>query len=168
MPFRNKLIIVLITSLGLFGFAIKHPFYLGICYFKYNTAGKTIETSVKLFVNDFEESLRKTYQQKVDLINGKNEKEINSLIQDYLKKHLQLKVNNQLLDPVYLGYEIEKETVWMYLEYKQSSQIKQVEINNTLLYDFFSSQSHIIRLEFNNSEQSAKLSNPEKLFKASF
>lgn len=168
MPLRNKLIILLITSLGLFGFTIKHPFYLGICHFKHNAPEKTIEASVKLFVNDFEESLRKTYQQKVDLINGQNKKEINALIQDYLKKHLQLKVNNQLLEPVYLGYEIEKEAAWMYLEYKKVAQMKQVEISNTLLYDFFSTQTHIIRVEYNNSEQSGKLSNPEKSFKASF
>lgn len=165
---RNKLIILLITSLGLFGFTIKHPFYLGISHFKHNSAEKLVQTSVKLFVNDLEEALRKTYKQKTDLINGQNKKEISGLIEDYLKKHVQVKINNQVIAASFLGYEIEKEAAWMYLEFKPVNHIKQVEITNTLLYEFFPSQTHIIRFEYNNDEKSGKLSNPEKSFKITF
>jgi hypothetical protein len=165
MPLRIKLIILVITSLSLFGFKVKHPFYLGVCHFKHNTAENNLEASVKLFANDFEDALKKTFKKPVDVLNGVKNKEVNSFIEQYVKQHLNVKVNALKLECTYLGYEIEKEVVWIYLEYKAVKHIKSVEITNSLLYDFFPGQTHIIRLDCNNTERSSKISMPDKTVK---
>jgi len=162
MPIRIKLFMLVITSLSLFGFKVFHPFYLGICHFKHNVPENTLDASIKLFVNDFEEALRKTNKKQVDLINGVNKKEINQFIENYIKTNLQLKINQQNIGATYLGFEIEKEIIWIYLEYKSINQIKSFEMTNTLLYDYFPGQTHIIRLDCNNTERSFKITNPEK------
>jgi hypothetical protein len=164
---RNKLIIAILTSVLFTGFAM-HPFYLGIVHLKYNSKSQSIETSVKLFVNDFEEALKKTNNKPVDLINGKNKEELNKLIDSYLKTHLTCNVNGKAAVYTFIGYELEKDVAWIYIEYKNIKSIKTVDIECSLLYDHFKQQTNIIRAEVNGNEQNTKLNCPEKLAKFSF
>lgn len=146
-----------------------HPFYLGVTHFKHNSKTKALETSVKLFTNDFETSLKKLNNNAtVDLINGSNKEELNKLINTYLQQHLSIKVNSKAINFDYIGFEIEKEVTWVYIEYKKVKSIKTLDVENTLLYDSFDKQTNIIRLETAAGEQNNKISFPEKTVKFSF
>jgi len=140
----------------------KHPFYLGVTDIKYNAKEKTLQSSVKLFTNDLEEALGKLYKQKVDLINGQDKEKLNSLLSDYLKSRLIVKVNGKLQLFTFLGFEHEADAVWMYLEFKNCPTPKKVEVSNSLLYDFVKTQTNIVHCEVNGNKKSAKVSNPEK------
>jgi len=78
---------------------------------------------------------------------------------------LHLKLNGKTLAFDYLGFEIEKDVTWVYVEYKQVKSIKSVEIENTLLYDSFNKQCNIVRLETAAGEQNSKVTCPEKIVK---
>lgn len=145
-----------------------HPFYLGVTHFKLNAKTAKLETSVKLFVNDFETALKKfNNNTKVDLINGSNKDEISALINKYLQQHLNIKVNGKTTAFDYIGFEIEKDVAWIYVEYKNVKSIKTLDVENTLLYDSFDKQTNIIRLETAAGEQNTKVSFPEKSAKFS-
>ncbi len=157
---------VVIISLA-FILCAAHPFYLGVTHFKLNSKSNTLETSVKLFTNDFEASLKKLNGKTVDLINGSNKEEINKLINKYLQAHLIIKVNGKNAAFDYIGFEIEKDVTWIYIEYKKIKSLKSLDIENTLLYDSFDKQTNIIRVETAAGEQSSKISCPEKIAKFS-
>lgn len=164
--------IKVLNSIGitflLFTLVAFHPFYLGVTQFKLNAKTRTLETSVKLFTNDFETALKKLNDNKaVDLINGSNKEEINKLINKYLQQHLNIKLNGKSATFDYLGFEIEKDVTWVYVEYKKVKSIKTLDIENSLLYDSFDQQTNIIRLETAAGEQNSKLSFPEKTVKFS-
>jgi hypothetical protein len=158
---------VIIISLA-FILCAAHPFYLGVTHFKLNSKSNTLETSVKLFTNDFETSLKKLNGKTVDLINGSNKEEINKLINKYLQAHLIIKVNEKNAAFDYIGYEIEKDVTWIYVEYKKIKSLKSLSIENTLLYDSFDKQTNIIRVETTAGEQNSKISFPEKSVKFAF
>ncbi len=160
----NSLIIAFLA----FTLSAFHPFYLGVTHFKLNTKTNTLETSVKLFTNDFEASLKKLNGKTVDLINGSNKEEINKLINKYLQTHLIIKVNGKNAAFDYIGFEIEKDVTWIYIEYKKVKSLKTLDIENTLLYDSFDKQTNIIRIETAAGEQNSKISCPEKTAKFSF
>lgn len=158
---------VIIISLA-FILCSAHPFYLGVTHFKLNSKSNTLETSVKLFTNDFEACLKKLNGKTVDLINGSNKEEINKLINKYLQAHLIIKVNGKAAAFDYIGFEIEKDVTWVYIEYKKIKSLKSLDIENTLLYDSFDKQTNIIRVETAAGEQNSKISCPEKTAKFSF
>lgn len=163
-----KVLNTLIIAAFVFVLWAAHPFYLGVTHFKHNSKTNILETSVKLFTNDLETSLKKfNNNNTVDLINGSNKDELNKLINNYLKQHLSVKVNNKPLFFDYIGYEIEKEATWVYIEYKKVKSIKTLEVENTLLYDSFDKQTNIVRLETAAGEQNSKLNYPEKTIKFS-
>jgi hypothetical protein len=145
-----------------------HPFYLGVTHFKLNAKTNALETSVKLFTNDLETALKKfNNNSTVDLVNGSNKEELNKLINRYLQQHLNIKVDGKTATFDYIGYEIEKDVTWIYIEYKKIKSIKTLDVENTLLYDSFDKQTNIIRLETAAGEQNSKISYPEKTVKFS-
>ncbi|MBL7917307.1 MAG: hypothetical protein JNM96_02850 [Bacteroidia bacterium] len=163
MGLRIKTLFLLLTSVALFAFTLKHPFYLGVTQIKHNSSNNNLEVSVKLFVNDLEDALKKINKKQIDLLNGKDSTYLNQVINQYLLSHLKLKANTKLLQQKYLGYEIEKDVIWIYAEYKSEKIIGTLQIENTLLYDYLAQQTNIMRFEYGGKEHHAKLNNPEKL-----
>jgi hypothetical protein len=139
-----------------------HPFYMGITDFKYNKKQNVLEGSVKLFTNDFESALKKNNAKSVDLINGKQKDSLNKWVKSYLAKNLLLKINGKAVQPEFLGFETEKDATYCYIELVNCGEIKQFNLQNSLLYDFTKSQMNIVHVEVNGQSKSAKLLNPEK------
>jgi hypothetical protein len=154
---------VLIFSFLIFLCSFKHPFYLSVTDLKYNVKEKAMQGSVKLFINDLEDALKKINKQTVDLINPKDTSKITAMLYDYLKKRLTIKVNNQLINYSLIGFEKEEAAIWIYIELKNCPDPKKIIVENSLLYDFLKEQTNIIHCEVKGEKQSLKLNYPEKL-----
>lgn len=158
---RQPIIFFMLAVLAFVIFSFKHPFYLGVTDLKYNVKDKSLQGTVKLFTNDLEEALKKAYNVKADLINGTDKASLTTILGDYLKKNLKIKVNDKAISLAILGFEQESEAVWMYVE-AGSPQPKKVELENTLLYETIKSQINIVHCEVNGVQKSYKVTNPEK------
>ena len=145
-------------------FSFKHPFYLGVTELTYNAKQKSVQCAVKLFTNDLEATLKKIHHRPVDLINVKDTGSTEKMLQAYLQKRLIMKVNGELKPFVFVGFEREEEAMWMYLEYNNCDFPKKVEIQNTLLFDFISTQTNIVHVDVMGIKKSLKSSNPDKDF----
>lgn len=145
-----------------FLFAFKHPFYLGVVDLKYNAAEKSIQGSVKLFTNDFENALKNNSKQKVDLINTKDKETTTKIIINYLTKHFTLQLNGEAKSYSIIGFEREQEAVYTYIEFKNCAAPKTIDIQNSLLYDLFKEQMNIVHFELNGTKKSVKVNNPDK------
>src|ERR1044072_133425 len=150
-----------IAPLGLLLFfaAFKHPFYLGVVDLKYNPKEKALQGSVKLFTNDFEGALKQVHKKSIDLIHPADRSSTQKLLDDYLKQHLNITVNGKKKQIELLGFEQEQEATWMYIEIKDCPQPKNIQFENSLLYDFLKDQSNIMNLEVNREENIVKLNN---------
>jgi hypothetical protein len=68
----------------------------------------------------------------------------------------------------FVGYEIEEDVAWCYLEVQNINAVNKIEIVNQLLYRDFKSQSNIMHLKVNNIKKSTKLDNPKRTASFSF
>lgn len=161
----RKVLVFIIIILSL---AFSHPFYLGVVDLKYNAKDQALQGSVKLFTNDFEAALKKIHKRPIDLINPKDKEATTKLLFEYLKEHLKLKVNNKIDNYKLIGFEHEAEAIWMYIEFEKCELPKNIEIDNTLLYDHLKEQINIVHIEINDSKKSLKATNPEKILKFDF
>jgi hypothetical protein len=139
-----------------------HPFFVSVTEINHNANQATVEISCKLFIDDFENTLKDQYKSKVDLSEPKDRKQLEKLIFDYMQKHLQLKINGKAAALSFVGFETESESAWCYLEIKQVPQIKSLTISNDLLYESHSTQINIIHALVGGERKSTKLVNPEK------
>ena len=141
--------------------SLKHPFYVSVIDLKYNTEQKTVQISVRLFTNDLEDALTKLNTKTIDLINPKSAADSDSLLLNYIKQRLSITLNAKPQGLKYIGYEREEESIWAYLEIKQTNAPKTLVIDTKLLYDFLPQQINIVHTEINGVKKSGKVTNPD-------
>ena len=138
----------------------KHPFYVSVTEVEYKSGSKEIGIVCKVFPDDLEETLRLYSQKKFD-VSRNDDKELNINIELYFKKHLSLKVNGKPRDIVYLGYGNIKESTYIYFNIPNISNVKSIELNTNLMYEYQPEQANIIHLSIDKKRESLKLISPE-------
>ena len=137
-----------------------HPFYVSVTQIEQNQQTKTIQVSVRIFFDDFENALAKKYKTDVDILKPADHKKTDRLIADYIAEHLKIKANNKLLVLKYVGYEIEEEAAWCYFETDKQEQVQSFTIVNNILYEQHPTQINMIHAIVRGKRKSSKLDNP--------
>ncbi|MCX6208761.1 MAG: hypothetical protein NTZ59_04500 [Bacteroidetes bacterium] len=140
--------------------SLLHPFFVSVVDIKHNVKDKNVEISVRVFTDDLESTLKKNYKQNVDLANGSAKADVNKVVSNYIQSKLHLAINDKPQALKYIGYEIQKESVWIYVEVANITAIKKLNVNCNLLYEFQEKQSNIINATANGVEKNYKLENP--------
>ncbi|WP_257666592.1 DUF6702 family protein [Parapedobacter tibetensis] len=142
---------------------IFHPFYVSIAAVDYNEKAQSVEVSCRIFYDDLEDALKAGGGKRVDLINptAADKRAMDSLLAGYLLKHFRLAVNGEQVNLRYLGYEIEDDVAWCYLEANNIRHIANITIDNRILFGQFPKQSNIMHITANGKRKSAKLDNPK-------
>ena len=148
--------------------SIFHPFYISMTEMNYNQRDKQIEISVRIFTNDFEKTLRKNCHCKIDLQEGKEKKAMETQVNAYILRHLQIKIDGQPENPVFSGFQQEEESTWSYFVIKNIAQVKKMEIDNSLLYDYTNEQINMLHVKANGKEQTDKLDFPQKIYSINY
>ena len=143
-----------------------HPIFVTVTEIEHNAIEKTLEISCKIFVDDFEKSLRKKYNTKIDLQDAKLKAEMSHLINDYLQKHLSISADGKKASLQFLGFELQEEAVICYFEAKNIAKLGKIELINNILYEENAQQMGIIHVLVNGVRKSSRLNNPDE--KATF
>jgi hypothetical protein len=139
-----------------------HPFYVTVTEIEYSTKNKELGLSLKTFPDDLEETIRIYSGKKIDL-SSKNNTQINQLISTYLQQHLTIEINKNKKQLNYLGYEIDKEAVWVYFNIPKINSIKELKVVSDVMYEYKPEQTNIVHINVNGSSKSYKLNAPNKV-----
>lgn len=147
-------------------FSFFHPFYVSVTEVNHNAKNKSLEISSKIFFDDLENGIENENHVRFDIVKPVDKAKVNALIANYIKKHLQIKIDGKLLTMNYLGYEIQEDAAWCYFEIPKVVKVSNIEINNNILYKLHSEQINMLNVTVNGKRQSTKLDAPSS--KASF
>lgn len=145
-----------------------HPFYVGVTEIQHNKEEKSLEISIKLFIDDFERALTDQYKTAVDLSKPKDPMQTEAWVFQYIQNNFQLKVDGKPVQLEFVGYEKEREAAWCYVQVKGINSVQKLELTNTLLYNVLNQQIHLIHMNANNQRKSGKIMFPERQFAADF
>ncbi len=137
--------------------SLLHPFYISLTELRFNPTSKKVEVSQKIFWDDLEVGLSKETGGPVDFLNPKDKSKLEAQIKAYLLKHTQVWVNSKLVPLNYLGYEVEEDAAWFYLESTATALPKSVEVQNTLLLRDFEGQQNIVHVYVNSKSPKSLL-----------
>ena len=143
-------------------FTLVHPFYVSVTEIRHNAAQQELEVSCRIFADDLEAALRAANKTTVDIMHPANRKAVDGFINNYLQQHLHIMVDGKPVTLKYLGYQIEEEAAWCFLEAKQVPSVKKVHITNDILYSQHESQINMMHVIVKEERKSTKLDNPEK------
>ena len=145
-----------------------HPFFVSVTQIEHNEKDKTLEISVRIYTDDLEKTLKPYSKSKVDIIKPADKEAINKLLFAYMQAHLKLVVNGKPVQLEYVGYEIQSESTWTYLQVSNINSVKEIGVNTNLLYDFTKEETNIIEVKANNKKSSYKLDYPSSSTTFSF
>lgn len=147
-------ILLLGLLLSLFAFNTVHKFYVSVTKIEYIKEKESVQIITRIFVDDLEKLLRQRYDENITLEASKEEQKIDFYIEKYLKEKIQIKINNNPENFIFLGKEYEEDIVYCYLEINNIQAINSFEITNQILFDLFEEQQNIVRTKINSKNKS--------------
>ncbi len=138
-----------------------HPIFVSVTEIEHNTKDNTVEVSCKLFANDFEKALRNQFNVTIDLLQPKDRKALDQLVNKYLQLHLKLWVENTPVSMKYIGYEVVEEAIISYFQVDNIASIKNITVQDNILYEMSPEQISLIHIMVGGNRKSTKLSNPD-------
>lgn len=140
-----------------------HPLYVSVTEINHHLADKNLEISCKIFTDDFEKTLANIYHTKVDLSAPANKPLADKMVKEYIKSHLQLKLDGKPVTLEYIGFEKENEAVWSYFQVSNTAVApKKIEVVNSILYESYDKQMNLMHVSVNGNRKSTRLNYPDK------
>lgn len=141
--------------------AALHPFYVSMTEIVHRPKEKQLEISVRIFTDDLEKGVAKQCNCKVDLLDPKKHNQMEVVLEKYLDKVLEIKVNGATVSPIWLGFEKEEESTWSYLEVKDVASVSSLEVENRILHQTQPKQVNLVRFKKEGVDQTRQLPFPE-------
>ena len=149
-------------------YAPVHPLHVSTTEMNFNSKEKSVEVSCRIFTDDFERILAKSYQTKTDLSKAELHEAMDVLVKKYLTTNLKYFVNGKNLTANYIGFEIDHEATIIYLEIEQVPSLQRLTLTNSILHDLFDDQMNILHVENKGIRKSAKANYPSTLLEVRF
>ena len=153
---------MIFTVVALLAFStITHPIHLAVTEIAYSEKEKSLQVMHKIFVDDLElhieQKIKSAGQEiRLHLNTPKEHPMADSILQDYLSEHFQMKINGKSAKSVFIGKEYENGAVWIYAEYPNLPKPKQLDIRDNLLLDLYDDQNNLVNLEVSGKKGSLR------------
>lgn len=133
--------------------AALHKFYVSKTTILFNERTQQFEITCKFFTDDLESTLMQGRKELLHLGLENEAASTNSLIEDYVKNHFRIVMDNETIAYRFVGKEVESDLTYVYLEFFRVPQFHSMKIENTLLVDLFPEQQNIVDLTMNSTTQ---------------
>jgi hypothetical protein len=131
-----------------------HKYYVSVTQVEYVKEKKAVQITTRIFIDDFEKLLRERFDATITLASNKDEKQIDSYIETYIKSKLKISINGESVDYTFLGKEYDEDIVQCFIEIKNIENIQTFEITNQVLFDQFEEQKNVVRTYINSKHKS--------------
>ncbi|WP_036692720.1 DUF6702 family protein [Pedobacter glucosidilyticus] len=138
-----------------------HPYYVSVTDIRQNPESKTIQISTKIFFDDLEKAIKEESGQDINILKPADKAELEILLATYLQKHFYIVANGKTMPASFLGFEIEGDAAWCYLETEKVTKINKLEVFNDVLFKQHDGQVNILNVIAGDTRTSTKLDNPK-------
>jgi len=160
LSFLCLLLIMPMLALGV------HKHYISLTKVDFIKEKEVIQVTMKFFIDDIELALENRHGEAMELTTKEENKMADKFLEGYIRQKFTVWVNEEEKAYSYLGKEYENNEVFFYLELKNISDIKTIEVQNSMLFEEFEEQQNYIKLKIENVKKTfilVKANNKEKL-----
>ena len=146
-----------ISMISLGWMVLSHPFYISLTEIRQNPNSQRLEVATKIFWDDLEVGLASFHEQSIDFLNPEDSELLQEQVEEYLKKNVQIWIEGKEINWILLGYEIEEDAAWFYIESEPVKLENMIRIKNSVLIEDFSTQQNIVHVYKGNSRSPRSL-----------
>jgi hypothetical protein len=129
---------------------------------------KRLEIMMRVFVDDFETSVRQKFNQPELDILPLSEQERDKIISRYLNDHFKIWLDSKNQKTSYLGHEIDNDAFIFYIEVPNVKKWKNIQIHNDIIIHTYSDQSNLVHVTVQETVKSLRLTNNNPTDKLTF
>lgn len=133
-----------------------HKFYVSTTTLQISRDGNMVECTIKLFKDDLQLALKLFSGSDFSLAGKQADTAETQTLRAYLHGHVGLWYQGQYLDMEFLGYEVEQDMVWVYLECAARGK-GEYQVKNDCLMEVFDSQTNLVHFSGYGNMASALL-----------
>ena len=148
----------IILLIPLFAFTM-HKYYVSSTKIEYKKENGTLQITMRIFIDDLQETINNTYQNNFELAVSNEPKELDSLINNYTLKKFEVIVDEDKKTYSFLGKEYKNDEIYLYFEISNIKRINSIEVKNEMLMEIFPDQKNIIKLYINSIKKTFLLTN---------
>ena len=134
----------------------KHKFYLSLTDIVYDQQDERLEITCDVFIDDFQNLLKKRYQRNFLLVEGDEYDYTKKYIKKYLADKFSIRLKGNQKQIKYLGKKYRDDKLRFYLYVNNVKPFDQIQITNKILMDLFEDQKNMIHIS-NGSETKSLL-----------
>ena len=145
---------ILLNILLLFYFPA-HDVHLSKTDLHYKSEKQALQFTIHIYMDDLELEIKNESQHELKLFSDKESPLADSLIVDYLDKHLKIQIDQNSVNRNYIGKEMSEDlmAVWIYLEVENQKKFEHIKIENTILTDLYYDQRNILNFKVDNKRK---------------
>ncbi len=134
----------------------EHPFHISVTEIVYKPKDKVVQVSVRLFLDDFEETLRGfTGDELLDIMEA-DETLLNQQVEKYLEKNFSLQ-GKKPIELEYLGFEYDRDVMWCYLEGTKVKNLSTLQVTSSIMTEVFPDQENLVHIRREGKVKSLRL-----------
>lgn len=125
-----------------------HKFYVTKTLVNHNSVNQTLEITIDIFTDDLEFALQEGRGELMRLGGDREHADADYLIEEYLKEHLELWIDDRKVEPMFLGKDVQHDLTYCFLEVGNIQDFHTFKFRNDILCEMYDEQSNIVDLKF--------------------
>lgn len=139
-------------------FFFLHPIHISVSEINYSEKDKALQITTRIYIDDLELSVRtQRNEQELDLIDPKNGLTTEKMVNEYVAKHLSVKLDGKLQKLTFLGMEREDPALICYIEIENVKKFKTLEVRNDIIMETHDDQSNLVHVTYKGTTKSMRL-----------
>ena len=154
---------IILLSLISFFTMVLHPLYISVTDIEHDNKSKILKITMRVFIDDLETSIRNDINKpSMDITLPGEGFSTDQLVEDYIRKHFRIDVNEKEVSYTYLGHELELPVIYMYLQVEGVKKLNTIKVFNDMIMESYEDQTNLVHVEVNGKTKSMKLTDNHK------
>ncbi|GJM28424.1 MAG: hypothetical protein DHS20C17_10590 [Cyclobacteriaceae bacterium] len=132
-----------------------HPFHISVCEIEHDEEDQSLQITSRIFQDDFETALKSTGE-KDGFFSNTEKSETNHVLKKFFNEHLRLIIDSSPVTARFIGFEIEENVIWCYLEVEKVDKLSEIQLTYTVLIDTFNDQINLAHIKYHDQVKSLK------------
>jgi hypothetical protein len=150
-----------------FVFAL-HPLHVSVTEIEYNEKEKRLEVMMRVFIDDLELALRSRFNKPEMDILAPTSPTLDEMMNEYLKDHFKITLDNKVQKTSYLGHERDGEAFVFYVEVPNIKKWKEIVVTNDIIMEMYDDQSNLVHVTVRGKVKSLRLTPSARADKLTF
>lgn len=152
------LVFVLALYFGAIG---AHPIYISVTEVEYDSKAKAYELSIRCFADDVEKALSEWFESEV-ILEKEMSKPNTKKLAEYMLSHLEFSRDGKVFEESFVGFELENDVVFCYVEISVGRKALPLIVENSLLLESIPEQENIMHFDIDGNKESIRLNLKER------